>query len=397
MSDPFDNVNLLRIIQEAETLFDKPGSEEVISQIRENLEVIMLLMLYTGTGGTATSDPPDDTTGYFYDTAAGWADDEHNGRSLVIIDGLAAGNIYTIDDTDDANDRLVCTGDNLYADGVRSGDKYKIFYNLKHTSSHTHDGVDSAEPVLADASVTQAKLKTSTGSVSRTTGGAGVYTIPGGEYAFFSRSRLYNASGSNAEMGVKWGRADIFSADEYWQPYTIATANDTGNELVATLYTDKASNTQVSAVSRYVTSSGEIHWIFIQREISTKNIISIWQAPDHPCFGNGGKPLLVPHPFKNHDPAKQEIICVNPSRKIMDDMIAAMAVADENLWDRELADIMLHDYNLDDSIEPPWPDIPVTVGLPLGWEMLKSGDPVTPIKKIIPKPPEIKTARLVLK
>ncbi len=153
MSPPFSNVNLLRIILENESIFDKPGSEEFFSQLRENWEVSMLLTFYTGDSGTATENP---TETVLTDGNAAHDADEHNFRSLVIIDGLAAGNIYEIDDT--AATTLTCTGDTLLADGVRSGDAYKIFYNLKHLTAHTHDGVDTPSVALADGEILVKKL-----------------------------------------------------------------------------------------------------------------------------------------------------------------------------------------------------------------------------------------------
>lgn len=143
----FWNVTALRTLLETETDADSPASEELMSQIRENIEALFLL-LFKAASGTATSDPPNDSTGYFYDTAANFEDDEHNGRTLLITSGTAKGNIYTIDDTVAASDRVECTGDNLYADGVRSGDSYIILYDLTNTSGHDHDGVNSSRVVL---------------------------------------------------------------------------------------------------------------------------------------------------------------------------------------------------------------------------------------------------------
>lgn len=151
MSDPFNSVTLLRIIQEGETDAHSPVSEELMSQLRENWEVLTMLFGYTGDSGTATSNPPNDATGVLTDTGAAYDADEHNGRSLVMIDGTAAGNIYTIDDTTATT--IVCTGDNLYSDGVRSGDAYKVFYNLKNTVGHTHDGVDSSKEQMCHIDV----------------------------------------------------------------------------------------------------------------------------------------------------------------------------------------------------------------------------------------------------
>jgi len=140
----FFDLSALRAILTTETDADSPINEELMSQIRENLEAILILLASTGITGSATSDPPNDTTGYLTDTASTWSNDDHNGRTLLITSGLAKGNMYTIDDTDDANNRLVCTGDNLYADGVRSGDTYLILYDVKNnTDGHDHDGVNS--------------------------------------------------------------------------------------------------------------------------------------------------------------------------------------------------------------------------------------------------------------
>jgi len=82
--------------------------------------------------GTATEDPPDDTTGILTDSNASFTADEHNARTLYITSGTADGNTYTIDDT--GTTTLTCTGDNLYDDGVRSGDSYQVF---KDTTNNT--------------------------------------------------------------------------------------------------------------------------------------------------------------------------------------------------------------------------------------------------------------------
>ena len=90
---------------------------------------------------TATSDPSNDTNGYFYDTAGGYTADEYNTSSLVILSGTASGNVYTIDDTAVVADRIDCTGDNLYADGVRSGDSYMILSMREDDGSLTNGTV----------------------------------------------------------------------------------------------------------------------------------------------------------------------------------------------------------------------------------------------------------------
>ena len=196
MSDPFDNVNSLRIILEGETDADSPDSEELLSQIRENWEVLLILFSYTGDSGTATENP---TETVLTDDGAAYDADEHNGRSLVIIDGNAAGNIYTIDDT--AATTLTCTGDTLLADGVLSGDAYKIFYNLKNTVAHTHDGVDSSKEQMC-----LIKTGTYTGNGAEGQGISGVGFKPQVVLVSSlstSATQFLKADGMSAEYAVK--------------------------------------------------------------------------------------------------------------------------------------------------------------------------------------------------
>lgn len=132
------------MLLDTETDDESPVDEELMSQIRENPEVLFLLLFWTGASGTLTSDPPNDTTGWCVDTAAGFTDDEHNGHTIVFLDGTDKGSFYTIDDTEAANNRVECAGDNLYSAGVRSGDPYIILYDIKANSDgHDHDWVNS--------------------------------------------------------------------------------------------------------------------------------------------------------------------------------------------------------------------------------------------------------------
>lgn len=284
MSDPYDAVTLFRMILEGESDANSPGAEEFFSQVRENLEAILMLLAYTGTGGTATSDPPDDTTGYFYDTAAGFSDDEHNGRSLMIIDGLAAGNIYTIDDTVAASDRVECTGDNLYADGVRSGDKYKIFYNIKHTSGHTHDDVDSPYVVLADDQVTQAKIaanavgqsevKTGTGSGGGSIGAGSGQAVAMNDYCF----------SPNTYVSVQ--------ADIYMTGYNSNVGDQVGR---FGFYNTSGSTRGTNVRWRYITATDK-PFIYLVRNKNTGESIISWTATDPPNAMWGW--------VKNHDNIK---------------------------------------------------------------------------------------------
>jgi len=92
---------------------------------------------------TATSDPSNDINGYFYDTAGGYTVDEYDTCSLVLLSGTAIGDVFTIDNTAVVANRIDCTGDNLYAAGVRSGDSYRILCNREDDGSLTNGTISA--------------------------------------------------------------------------------------------------------------------------------------------------------------------------------------------------------------------------------------------------------------
>jgi len=238
------------------------------------------------------------------------------------------------------------------------------------------------EGKLGASAVAQAKLKTSTGEVSTIT--SGNLALPGGEYGFYPQ--LKRADGSTDTI-------------------TASIANNYATPIVNVYYT----NIFLAAVSgaytayaqqRYVTSSGEVFWIFFKRDKLTGRIVSSWAAPDHPCMGNGGKPLLVPHPFSNVDLSEFEIIVVNPDASGVAELTGKMAVADESKPDLSLLQIVNEQYEVDEKAgSPDWPSIPVTVGLPVGmdWKRVANDSLVVPVKKIIPRPEYALTRTLRLK
>lgn len=244
------------------------------------------------------------------------------------------------------------------------------------------DGVLVSPESLPDSSVTQAKLKTTTGSVS----GNGTKTLPGGEYGFYPQIKTSVAHAS---------KRSAFILDQM-------AASVAGWTTYATKITIHENTYTIYAQQRYVQSSGEVHWIFILRNKATKKVTQMWQSPDHPCMGNGGKPKLLPNPFfpmEPVDPAhpedELEVICINPTKEEVAAIHKEMAVEDESVPDRDFLEVIEQDYDLDESVEPPWPSIPVTVALPRDWEdSWLSRTPVAPIKKVIPKPADVRTAAL---
>jgi len=246
------------------------------------------------------------------------------------------------------------------------------------TDELTDAAVETAK--IADANVTQAKLKTSTGSVNSADDDLVSKTLPGGTYGFYPQIKMSVAAGG------EWKAAITDSGVTGFTSYTthIALEAQTG---AYTIY----------AQQRYVTSSGEVHWIFILRNKVTKEILSVWQAPDHPCFGNSDKPSLRPHPHLDFDEAKHEMIVINPSKEQVLEMKKKTIVDSETEPDKDLIEVILDEYDLDETIQPAWPTKPVTVGLPPEWEEKPIGANIVPIKKIIPRPAYIKTAGLKIK
>lgn len=185
----FFDLSALRTILATETDADSPGSEELLSQIRENWEVFTMLVFDTGVSGTVTGI----SGAVLTDTGNFAGADVHNGHTLVITSGTAIGNTYTIDDSD--TNTLTCTGDNLETDGVDVGDTYKVFYDLKvNTQGHDHDGVNSAEVVLADGQVVTAKLASdeqmTTANVDGAIAGSSVGAV--GTYALLYGTGTYD-------------------------------------------------------------------------------------------------------------------------------------------------------------------------------------------------------------
>jgi len=368
----FDLSNL-RFLQTTETDHKSPGDEALMVAIRQLIEALFWLLLGVDKG-TLTSDPPDDTTGFLIDTAAGFANDEHNDRTVMILDGNDVLGFYEINDTEAANNRIECAGENFYAKGIRSGNAYMILGDvINATAGHRHNNVDSMKIV---ASIDQAALKTTTGSVSNATSAWTNNVLPGGSYGF--RESIYMTSSTSQVWGATIAYHGAAVAFAGW------TAASTVIQLLG------ASPYAIAAQQRYVQSSGEVHWIFILRDKITGAIKRIWESSDHPCFGNGNKPKLCPHPFPDFDPATEEIVVINPSKEEVLDMRKATIVEADDQPNRSLLAVIGQEYEIDETSEPKWPNVPVTVGLPEDWEEAwLERRRVTPTKMVIPQPKEV--------
>jgi len=387
----------LRFPDETEADADSPVSETLMQTLLHNFEALVLMLFKHGDAGTLTSDPPNNTTGVLTDSARSFDTDEHNGRSILFTSGNAKNKFFTITDTTATT--LTVSGTNLYDEGARSGDGYIVTYWLNPNYGHTHNGEDSNTITPASASIAQANLKTSTGEVSRVAGSTGHCTLPGGEYGFYPQFKHSNGNANSDSAQLK---GSGFGSTTYTTTVYIIN-NETGIDYYAQ--------------QRYVTSSGEIHWLFILRDYQTGAVISQYSAPDHPCFGNGGKPLLVSHPFPDvfeekdalyqfvRDPetglltdSKQqvEIIVINPDLTDVARVEKARIIEDETKPDLSWIEAFNSTFEVNESKSADWPDVPITVGLPktdasgnLVNDYRFSGKRaalIEPIKKVIEQP-----------
>jgi len=344
--DIFKGISELRMVLDTETDHASPDNETTYSAIRKAIESLFLLLLSTGATGTLTSDPTDDTTGDAIDTGAGFTDDLHNGRTILFTDGLAIGEMFTIDDTVAADNAVYCTGDNLYDAGARSGDEYVILYDiLVNTDGHDHDNVNSPSVVLADGQVTQAKLDTNQSTVSVDCPAVATYytaAIPGGEYGFNAQVYVLD------EIDVDFvGFAYENNGPASWStPKAKFTSADVAGAGAQMAY----------ARVRFVDTSSEVYWYFALTDKDTGILIKDVLTPEHPVFfEDTNDPSEVEHPFDDYDPGKHKIVV-----SIVDKDIRADAEsANENLL------IHLHKhYRQDFKSTATWPVEKVTVGLP---------------------------------
>jgi hypothetical protein len=68
--------------------------------------------------------------------------------------------------------------------------------------------------------------------------------------------------------------------------------------------------------ARYVTSSGNIGWLFVLARKDSSRFLAANFSFDHPCWGKGGDPDKFSHPFqRDYDPEKHVIYCITMTRE----------------------------------------------------------------------------------
>ena len=225
-------------------------------------------------------------------------------------------------------------------------------------------GTVSFDDVIIFASggvfVTQNSLKVSTGQVSTGSTDPTTLVLPGGIYGFYPQVAASGSYLSTAVASAFGGLSGSFAS-----LITLQAPQTSGGSSAGTTY----------AQQTYITSSGEVFWVFILRDKTTKAIAGVYAAPDHPCFGNGGDPVALAHPFVKFDGATQEIIVATPDEAALAGIEAASSAT-------VLENILSH-YQVDENSAPEWPTVPVTVA--------------PGRKQVIPQPAGVVCRNLVVK
>ena len=191
----------------------------------------------------------------------------------------------------------------------------------------TLDGFHASELVPAANSISSSQLKTSTGSLSYhfTPGNydSGQLVLPGGEYSFWPQLK--------ATTGLTFNLKTWTASTSYVSGISLEAVDSTGWAYIQ---------------NRYVTASGSEYWIFLLVKKATGEVISSYEAADHPAYGNGGDPLKVPHPFRTQyllaaPPDTLEIVLLDmPStRSILAEAAgrSAAELIDSGLWKIDMA------------------------------------------------------------
>ena len=149
---------------------------------------------------------------------------------------------------------------------------------------------------IGSSAVSTAKLKTSTGSQTFTAG-SGIAQITLNAYSFFPSINRENEEGDLGTYVASSGSADSprFSAGSY----------------------SASPSRRIRVYWRYVTSSGDIYWLFALRNKETGEVESMWRSADHPVFNTGLTHDEMPHPFGDVDLSKYEIEVINPELSLM--------------------------------------------------------------------------------
>jgi hypothetical protein len=230
-----------------------------------------------------------------------------------------------------AEDQHVLDAEAVSAMGVKAD------ANPLHHDRYTDAEAIAAVGDVADASITQAKLKTSTHEQSTNSDTWAEKRLTYADYGFNCR---LSTSGE--------GHEGYFKRSDDVHSTTVSALSYVGESVwlksvFATIY----------VIYRYVTSSGEVFWVWLLRDKETGIITDADCCSDH-CGWGLEDPNDRPHPFNNYDPEKHEILLFNPTSAELTEILA------KKTRRRSVLQIILEDYVPEEVTKRSWPSIPVT-------------------------------------
>lgn len=212
--------------------------------------------------------------------------------------------------------------------------------------------------------VTTTSIKTTLGEVS-SSAVSGDVTLPGGTWGFYPQIKLSAGTLSNSGYVAAGFTQAGFTSTSYVTDFGWNGLGGGG-----TLYVQQ----------RYITASGIDHWLWILMDKKTGLPISMWSAPDHVAYGNGGDFNALPHPFRGYDPEIHEIVLVDKySCKLIKSEASRLCIS--------LLTLLNRDYKVDMSEELPY--------IPQHSGRVRSEEGVQAIELVKSIPDYIKVRRLV--
>ena len=224
--------------------------------------------------------------------------------------------------------------------------------------------------VATDASVSQAKLKTSTHEQSTASPGWTEKVLTYADYGFNCRVKK-----------VGGGYMTFKRSDEANPTLTNSTSYVGESVFIIAGFAGTA-----YVIYRYVTSSGEVFWVWLLRDKATGEITDADCCSDH-CGWGLDDPNDRPHPFLNYDPDKHEILLFNPTPAELTEILA------KKTKKRSVLQIVLEDYVPEETTKRVWPSIPVTFDIEDdNWEeKLFTGKEAKIRQAVIKQVPYVKT------
>lgn len=234
-----------------------------------------------------------------------------------------------------------------------------------------------SEARLATNSVSQAKLKDANDEVSSNVSAWRQKTFSSaGQFGFYPQIKTSNISCTPKISFAADGTADV------------------GQSYATSIWIYSSGGHTTYARLRYISASGDVWWMFFLVDKKTQKRIGARSGQEHPCYGNGGKPMVLPHPFPDWDKNTEEIYVCNPSDELLEEIKARIPSGKDDVADRSILQVVNEDYDLDFSVEPPWPSKPIVIGFTKDTSELKVGETAEVLKKVIPQPDYIKTCGL---